>query len=156
MNRFANGVVADEPVPEMYPGGPLARAAAIEEGADRPIALLRADLVFTGRRAIDTFVKVPTNKLDVQVRWRRTVSARLLPILRWRELEIHHVDLGVGYTPADWPHVFVESTLATELPALARLDQEVRVPDLQRHEILAWLVGRSSRDDLPALPSWPF
>ena len=26
--------------------------------------------------------------------------------MRWREVEIHHADLGVGYTAADWPPAF--------------------------------------------------
>ena len=26
-----------------------------------------------------------------------------LPFMRWREVEVHRADLGVGYEPADWP-----------------------------------------------------
>ena len=34
---------------------------------------------------------------------------------RWREVEIHHVDLAAGYGPQDWPAAFV----AHELPPTA-------------------------------------
>jgi maleylpyruvate isomerase len=30
---------------------------------------------------------------------------------RWREVEIHRVDLGSGYLPAQWPAAFVETVL---------------------------------------------
>lgn len=156
LGRFARGVITDEPAPEAYPGGPAARAAAIEEGADRPVELLRADAEFAGRRVLDTFAQVPEKKLDTTVQWRRPVAMRFVPMLRWRELEIHHVDLGVGYTTADWPEQFVEAVLATELPAVAGLEQEVQIPDLPRHELLSWIVGRPPREGLPTLPGWPF
>ena len=33
-------------------------------------------------------------------------SAAAVPWARLREVEVHHVDLGAGYTPADWPDAF--------------------------------------------------
>jgi maleylpyruvate isomerase len=33
----------------------------------------------------------------------RLMSANAVPFLRLREVEIHHADLGAGYTAADWP-----------------------------------------------------
>ncbi|UUZ61807.1 maleylpyruvate isomerase N-terminal domain-containing protein [Nocardioides sp. B-3] len=39
-------------------------------------------------------------------------SARSTVLMRVREVEIHHADLGVGYTAADWPAVF--STLVID------------------------------------------
>src|SRR2546421_126788 len=42
---------------------------------------------------------------------------RVLPFHRWREVELHHVDLGLGYEPEHWPDEYVrrelEATLAT-------------------------------------------
>ncbi|WP_024795648.1 maleylpyruvate isomerase N-terminal domain-containing protein [Tomitella biformata] len=157
LNRFAGGVITGELETEMYPGGPKARAAAIEEGADRPAELLTADATFAGRRVVETLGAVPAELLDTPVAWKRPVEARFLPQLRWRELEIHHVDLGLEYTAADWPAEFVEATLAVELPALAALEPRVVVPaELARHELLAWLIGRPTTAGLPELPSWPF
>lgn len=116
-----------------------------------------ADAEFSGRRVVAALGAVPGELLDTPVAWRRPVEARFLPQLRWRELEIHHVDLGLGYTAADWPADFVETTLAVELPALAALEPEVTVPDgLARHELLAWLIGRPTKAGLPDLPGWPF
>lgn len=157
LNRFARGVITGDLEPEMYPGGPKARGAAIEEGADRPVELLIADAAFSGRRVVRTLGAVPAELLDTPVAWRRPVEARFLPQLRWREVEIHHVDLGLGYTAADWPAAFVEATLAVELPAVAALEPQIAVPEgLGRDELLAWLIGRPTLPGLPMLPAWPF
>ena len=40
---------------------------------------------------------------------------------RWREVEVHHVDLGLGYSAAEWPIAFVTRGLDDafrDLPAL--------------------------------------
>lgn len=155
MRRLTLGVLAGEPA-EMYPGGPDARNAAIEEGADRPAALLAADHEFAGTRLLSTLRLLPLDLLDSTVQWRRPIAARELTSLRWREVEIHHVDLGLDYTAADWPPQFVAMTLSSELPALQAMHPEVQVPDLPDHELLAWLLGRPTRPDLPAIPPWPF
>lgn len=154
LRRLALAVLAGEQA-EMYPGGPDARNAAIEEGADRPAALLAADSDFAGPRLLSTLRLLPEERLDVPVRWRRPLAARELVSLRWKEVEIHHVDLGLDYTAADWPPGFVQATLSTELPAL-RAASEVEVPDLPEHELLAWLVGRPTHTGLPPAPTWPF
>ena len=43
-----------------------------------------------------------------------------LPRRRWREVELHHVDLGLGYEPADWPPAFVERVLPDALADVGR------------------------------------
>lgn len=57
-----------------------------------------------------------------------------------RDVEVHHVDLDVGYAPCDWPEEFVR----VELPK--------RVRDLERRAeptaLLAWLLGRSAAPEL--------
>lgn len=155
IRRLTLGVLSGVPA-EMYPGGPDARNAAIEEGADRPAALLAADHHFAGSRVLATLRQLSDEVLDAPVRWRKPIVARDLAVLRWREVEIHHLDLDLGYTAADWPPRFVQATLATELPALQDATGGIAAPDLPDHEVLAWLVGRPSREDLPAIPSWPF
>ncbi|MCQ4119619.1 maleylpyruvate isomerase N-terminal domain-containing protein [Rhodococcus tibetensis] len=156
LNRFAVGVVTGEPAPEMYPGGPAARAAAIEEGAGRPAELLAADVRFAGRRVIESLRDITADRYATPVNWRKPVTAGDVPVLRWRELEIHHVDLGLDYAVDDWPESFVERTLGTELPELRALHPGVTVPDLPQPELLAWLIGRPTRTGLPAVPAWPF
>jgi maleylpyruvate isomerase len=155
LRRLTLGVLGGEQA-EMYPGGQDARNAAIEEGADRPAALLTADHDFAGSRALATLRLLTEDVLDVPVRWRKPITARELPGLRWKEVEIHHVDLRLGYTPADWPQQFVTATLATQLPALKETAGDVVLPDLPDHELLAWLVGRPTRAGLPEAPTWPF
>jgi len=155
LRRLLLGVLGGEQA-EMYPGGQDARNAAISEGADRPAALLAADHDFAGSRLLSTLRLLPAELLDTAVRWRRPIAARELATLRWREVEIHHVDLGLEYAAADWPSGFVAATLATELPALRAAHPEVEVPELPDHELLAWLLGRPTRAGLPVAPTWPF
>jgi maleylpyruvate isomerase len=57
-----------------------------------------------------------------------------------RNVEVHHVDLDVGYLPSDWPGLFVETELIRRLPALAdRADHA---------DLLAWLLGRGPAPEL--------
>jgi hypothetical protein len=50
----------------------------------------------------------------------------------------------------------VTATLSTELPALKEAAGGVVLPELPDRELLAWLVGRPTSIDLPAIPAWPF
>jgi maleylpyruvate isomerase len=147
--RMLEGAMAGGVV-DQYEGGLEGRAADIAAGSGRPAAELVADL----RRAID----------DLDATWRRvtpevwaTGRGRMgngelcpcaeMPSRRWREVEIHRVDLGLGPEPADWPDVYVE----LELPqALAQLPDRLSPTD--RAVLLAWLLGRA--DAPPELPPW--
>jgi maleylpyruvate isomerase len=155
-----------------------ARAEAIDAGAGRPPAVIRADT----RRAIqDCLAAVrehPGELWDAPAIWlrggRQPVRG-VVPSLRG-ELEFHHVDLAAGYQPADWPGDFV----ATELPRVTGLmDRRAGVPPMTLTgparlrigtsppvdvtgppaAMLAWLAGRSDGSDLdpggPSLPSIP-
>jgi maleylpyruvate isomerase len=161
LNRLAVGVLTAAPG-VMYPGGTEARDAAIEEGADRPAALLAADAHFAGMRAVDSLRRLDElsrdndGLLDTPLAWRRPVTARDLPVMRWNELEIHHLDLAAGYTAQDWPADFVTEALAAQLPLLSAAAPDLPVPDLPPAELLAWLFGRPPRAGLPAPPPWPF
>lgn len=154
LNRFVDGVQKGVDA-EMYPGGPDARAAAIEEGAARPMDLMRADTAFSGHRLLDSLAGLAEDQLDTPLKWRKPITARELPVFRWRELEIHLVDLDLGYTTADWPDEFVGFNLERELAALPQRAPDVTPPVLRDHELLAWLVGRLSGAGLPELPAWP-
>jgi hypothetical protein len=57
-----------------------------------------------------------------------------------RNVEVHHVDLDIGYRPSDWPPHFVDNELAKRLRAL---------PDRADHaDLLAWLLGRAPAPEL--------
>jgi maleylpyruvate isomerase len=145
MEAAMAGRVADQ-----YEGGLEGRAADIAAGAGRPAAELVADL----NRAIDD-LDATWGRVPVEV-W-ATGEGRMgngelcpcaeLPSRRWREVEIHRVDLGLGGEPADWPDAYVE----LELPkALAQLPDRLSPAD--RATLLAWLVGRAEAP--PCLPPW--
>jgi maleylpyruvate isomerase len=75
-----------------------------------------------------------------------------LPFHRWRETEVHHADLGLGYTTADWDPAYVELEIAATLAEQG--DELPPLPtDRPRHEVLAWLLGRSS-EGFPPIGPW--
>lgn len=142
--RRLRGAVAGELV-EQYAGGPAGRAAEVEAGAGRPAAELVADL-----RAADDAVDRLFGSVPAEV-WERSVLAgdgRRIPasrlqLSRWREVEVHHVDLGLGYSPADWP---------APLVALMLPDLLAGLPDRADPAALAgWLLDRSPA---PQLGGW--
>lgn len=69
------------------------------------------------------------------------------PWRRWREVEVHRVDLGLGYSWQHWPPAYVSSDLVRRSaewlgdPANTLSAEVAGAPDGQR---LAWLLGRSS------------
>lgn len=147
--RMLEGAMEGE-VTDQYEGGLERRAADIEAGARRRAAELIADL----GRAID----------DLDTTWRRvtpevwaTGHGRMgngevcacadMPARRWREVEIHRVDLGLGADPKDWPDAYVDLELT---PALGQLPG--RLSAAERTILFAWLVGRA--DAPPELPPW--
>jgi maleylpyruvate isomerase len=68
----------------------------------------------------------------------RRIRAGAFPGMRWRELEIHHVDLDAGYSPADWTPAFAEHLLDAMTKRLAPEQPfEVRPRDSRR----TWVVG---------------
>jgi maleylpyruvate isomerase len=102
---------------------------------------------------------------------------------RLQELELHHVDLSAGYTPAHWSEDFAVRTLSESLPRLAKRDTSlaliVEASDRGTsgqigpsegaafvtgpvRALTAWLTGRGTGDGLavephgalPDLPPW--
>jgi maleylpyruvate isomerase len=148
------GEVADQ-----YPGGNEQRAADIEAGAARPAAELVADVVGSAGRLEETWAATPENVRGTGQG--RVVSGLWplaeLPFRRWREVEIHHVDLDLGYGIEAWPDAYVDAELALALPGLdARLPAgaTVDVASLDRRRLLAWIVGQSTELALPVLSRW--
>jgi maleylpyruvate isomerase len=163
------GALRDEIV-ERYPGGWDARNAAIDEGAGRHFAALVADVRDTAQRLdrvlgavgdADAWAK-PTAEDQTAESW---------VYRRWREVEIHRVDLASDYTPDRWPPAFVTAELPQAAETLAhRVDGAVHVtvtadgslaPDHVGTEwragegdpvevsgpdwaVLAWLAGRAA------------
>jgi maleylpyruvate isomerase len=141
MHRRIDGATRGELV-EQYAGGAAGRAAAIEAGAARsPVAIVE-DAISWAARLDDIFATLPDH---VWTRPVRTVGGddhpvAVLPFRRWREVELHLVDLGLGYTAADWSQDLIDRVL----PGLvARLIDRADARDL-----MAWLLGRGSPPEL--------
>lgn len=97
----------------MYPSVE-ARNSEIEEGAGRSPAELRADAVASSGRWVQAANEVHAKHLDALVRRMPDVDpvpARGIGLLRRTEVEVHHADLGLGYTAADWPGDLVEALM---------------------------------------------
>lgn len=143
-------MLAGEP---QYPGGRAQRDGEISEGAGRSWAELLDDLAVT-QRALAAAWASQTEWGFVADRGAGPRPAALLPFYRWREVEVHRADLGLGYGFADMPGEYLRRELArmemawrasrpmglTQLPAEA-----LAVPVPQR---VAWLLGRGEIDGL--------
>lgn len=107
-----------------YPGGVTGRNADIDAGAPRPIAEQLADVRESSARlatVLDSVADVDGWHLECDD---RTVGEYVLG--RWREVEIHRVDLGGRYSAGDWPAEFVRYLLPAEVGGL-----DPRIPDGQ-------------------------
>ena len=164
----------------MYPTNE-ARDLEIEAGAGRSVEELRADASASSGRFLQAANEVHSNRLSALVS--RTpgstpFAAREVGRLRRTEVEVHHADLGIGYTARDWPVSFTRLLLerrAAELSdrgqgmvwRLTDLDQTVVVGDGGPEvsgpgaDLAWWLIGRGdgadlsvSDGDLPTIGRW--
>jgi maleylpyruvate isomerase len=128
---------------DQYPGGLEQRSSDIENGAGRPAAELVADV----RRSADALERImtelPLAAWDAPSRTSRGVveDSRDATLSRWREVVVHHGDLGLG--PVPFPPALVDVWLPRELPRLAERGDPA--------ELLAWVIGRG---DPPVLAPW--
>lgn len=102
------GVVAGETVP-MY-ASQEARDGDIEELARAEPEELRARLLAGVTVLDDALTAVPEDAWGASIERTpgsgRAFVAAAVPGMRLREVEIHHADLGAGYTHRDWPAEF--------------------------------------------------
>ncbi|MEV6836276.1 maleylpyruvate isomerase family mycothiol-dependent enzyme [Streptomyces sp. NPDC051133] len=168
--------------------GPRAGAAALAASVARDATLPAAALTARLRESLDRFTAEARALPDPA--WDRLVPALagwLHPawylLLRClRELETHHLDLGLGHGTERWPHRYVswalDDTLTTlraqgfPLASVAAVDLGRRwspAPDGPAvagpgHLLLGWLTGRIPPDALttdrpapllPRPPAWP-
>jgi maleylpyruvate isomerase len=161
------------------------RDAAIAAGAARPAAELRADVEAADAAFAAAAASLRAADWDAQVHGLRGPDHPAWYTL-WRrlsEVEIHHVDLGTGYRPANWPGSFArqglirmavefqapglprvtlraaESGLTQELgpKTTASSDPAAPVPVLTgpAAELLGWLIGRGDGAGLTVQPPGP-
>ncbi|WEO98103.1 maleylpyruvate isomerase family mycothiol-dependent enzyme [Streptomyces sp. FXJ1.172] len=85
-----------------------ARNADIERDAPRDIETQAADLRESAAR-FQALGEAPADwSRTVELRNGVTDSASRVPFRRWAEVELHHVDLGIGYELEDLPAEFTE------------------------------------------------
>lgn len=154
-----------------------ARNADIEAGSGRPIAEQLQDLQDSAARFAAAAAEVPGDRWEVLVRWNPETErpARAVLSARLREVEIHHVDLGLDYTPAHWHEDFSgrvldgatrAMTVAGDAPAvrlhavdtdrtweLGAADAGSPLVAGPQAALLAWLIGRSTGDGLTVEPT---
>ena len=127
----------------------LARNAEIESGAGRSGDALADDVATSAARLRDALERLDGlagEHLDRLLVFGPArpgavpdTPAGTLPAARRRELEIHHVDLDLGYAAADWPADFVERTLLFVHGRSGAVDVVGEPAD-----VLAWRLGRGS------------
>ncbi|KAK1178411.1 maleylpyruvate isomerase family mycothiol-dependent enzyme [Streptomyces sp. NBS 14/10] len=170
-----------EPTP-MY-ASEDARDREIEDAATRLLPIHLDDLRTSAFRFNVAAAALPANRRPFEVTMRRGVveQAGRLPFRRLAEVELHHVDLGVGYTLADLPAAFVEQELdflteerfagRVDVPALRLVsgdggrvrytggEGEPLTVEGSPAALLGWLSGRTDGADLSCpdapLPSLP-
>jgi maleylpyruvate isomerase len=127
-------------VRRLQPGDHDADAAA-DLGAGRSATELRADLegsfelLEEAWRAFDDGL---WNELGEMTAGPRTMGEIIAHHLR--DVEVHHVDLDIGYEVSHWPPLFVEGELAKRLRTLdGRADHA---------DLLAWLLDRGPAPEL--------
>lgn len=180
MVRLIDGVLTYRAA-EAYPGGPAVRDAEIETSAHHSIDELIDDAYETNASLVVAFARMTTPTWGRQVQFPTAAyPASRCAWSRWREVEVHHVDLGLDvYTIESWPEEFVSTHLPHELAKLpGRLPPGTAIRiggsrfgrgdvitaiDGPEPAILAWLFGRgglaapslrSSSGEFPKLPSW--
>jgi maleylpyruvate isomerase len=138
ISRTVSGALRGEVVAR-YPDGVAGRNADIEVGAAGTSIELMADLRESAERLDRVFAAAAdVDGWDLPTEDR---SVREYVTVRWREVEVHRVDLGGAYTPADWPPAFVSYLVPTLIQ---------RVSDRTRDALrIAVAVDGSVTTDLP-------
>lgn len=126
------------------------RRDGIEDGAGAPAAELVANLEASIAGLDAAFGALTPEQWATGVgrTLKGVVPVDELPWRRWREIEVHHADLGLGYDYDDWPDAYVRR----ELPGFVTVwksrrpmgvtDLPAAVLDLSPQRRLAWMFGR--------------
>ncbi|MEU1056760.1 maleylpyruvate isomerase family mycothiol-dependent enzyme [Streptomyces sp. NPDC005876] len=157
-----------------------ARDADIERDAPRPLADQLGDVRASDARLREAAAALPDWSRTVTLRNGITDSASAIPFRRWVEVELHHVDLGIGYELEDLPDQFTEREIGVLAERFAgrpdvpptrltdgtrawRTGRDADGPEVTvtggRADLLGWLAGRRDGSALTvtggALPALP-
>jgi len=158
----------------MYPSRQV-RDDDIAAGAGRTAEEHRADLLESQARFMAAAEQMGDEHWRAGIRWGsdgQDATADLVPWLRLVEIEVHHVDLDLGYTPAHWTAAFARRQLRraaedfrarpdTPAVTLRALDDDTEhllagdrtgpVVCGPQAALLAWLIGRSDGTGLSVM-----
>jgi maleylpyruvate isomerase len=125
----------------MYVSGD-ARDADIERDAPRPLAAHLVDVRESAARFQDASAAPADWSRTVELRNGIRDSASRVPLRRWAEVELHHVDLGIGYELEDLPAEFTERETGF---LAARFSGHPEVPPTRLTDgTRAWRTGREA------------
>jgi maleylpyruvate isomerase len=154
-----------------------AREADIADGAARTVAEQVQDIAGAEARLLERFEDLPAGAWAAEVSWPSGTirTASQVVTARLNELEVHHVDLGLGYTfddvpaesraalltyvttrwPGDFPVVLESSDTTWTSPARPA---GARIITGDSAALLSWVLGRSDGSglgsELPEPPPW--
>jgi maleylpyruvate isomerase len=150
--------------------GPGVREADIEAGAGRPLREQIEDIRRAHERFADAGAAMPAEAWTFHLDFLGQPAAAA-PWARLREVEVHHVDLGAGYTPSDWSEAFALRLLRELVtgagpdapPMILRpygVDHPLTVGSAANPPVVggptkslaAWLAGRADGADLTVSP----
>lgn len=180
LSNVLHGAQAGE-VRAMYPSQEQ-RDADVEAGSGRPLNELLADAVASAGRWVQAANELHTSRLEAPGKRldgdEDTWPVRRVATMRRTEVEVHHADLGIGYTAMEWPADLVEALMKRRHRELT--DEGVGLswratdtgsawgtgidgPEVTglAADIVWWLLGRgtgegltSSTGELPQLGRW--
>ena len=158
------------------------RDADIDAGAGRPAHDLRVDASASAGRFLQAINELDVRHEDALVSrtpGTEAFPAREVALLRRIEIEIHHADLGVGFTHRDWSSDFAEVMLgrakndradgpamvlmATDIDGHWTYGVEGEGPEItgKAVDLAWWVLGRgdgsglgSSEGEVPQLGKW--
>lgn len=151
--RNADGLLSMMDGGPQYPHGRDGRNADIEAGATRRWPELVDDVVARSA-AVEAVVLACTDWSGTVGMIAGDLAKAQIPVLRQREVEVHRVDLGLGYEFADMPPDYVRRDLrvmgmlwAARTPmGLSPLPDAARTLDPATR--LAWMMGRVDPEGL--------
>jgi maleylpyruvate isomerase len=149
-------------VGEQYVGGAKARKEGIEshalDTAESLVASVRKSIyALEGQWAA-------TNSEGWQGHGVNSAGASIamsdIVFLRWREVEVHHADLALDFTFANWNSTYVRYELDRQVMMWRASKPMGLTPvpkivlQLSPNERLAWFLGRTEVEGLPKPPSY--
>lgn len=140
-----NESALDEILVPMYEGGREARDRTIDEQAGRAASVLTEDVRTSATKLQAQWGQLAEKEWDLTTQpggpGAATRTIRDGVASRWREVEVHHVDLDLGYTSANWSPAYVR----LDLPRVIESMPGWATPDAPR--LMSWFLRNDTTGD---------